>query len=241
MWRLVTIFFCIVVITACGQNKNYSTEASSEYYANNEDKFGFLVFDKSSVDSFFKKYSPFEFNNPVLQTGFQNLTHADKNLNKELEEFKRHTKEPTDAEYELASKVLNGEQTDSGSRYFKPSLNYFFFYQCLPNQLKYKWPQIQSGDFNFNVTFFNLLRTKCKSFDDHIYGDNGYWDENIRTVFGQEMFNEITSEKAKEIKKCINAEKAFSDSKLQPDKNIFILLLDSTIAERWRLFLVDSN
>jgi len=97
------------------------------------------------------------------------------------------------------------------------------------------------GDFEFNVTFFNRLRTNCKVFDKIIYGETGYWDKSIQSVFRHDIFNEITAENAKLIKNCVIKDTAFSDTRLKTDKDNFIYFLDQTIQNKWRLLLIDKN
>ena len=215
--------------------------ASSDYYTNNEDKFGFLVFDKQKVDTFFRKYSPIQFKNAKLDSSLKALSESKMyNVTGEIR-FSKHTRSPNPSDYELASEVLKSTTKNDGERYFGGSLNYLFFYECLPDTFENKWAQTSLGDFEFNVTFFNRLRTKCKVFDDHIYGNAGYWDKNINTVFQAIIYNEITADKAKLIKDCISQDTAFSDKRLQPDKDNFIYFLDQVIDEKWRLLLIDKN
>ena len=215
--------------------------ASSNYYTNNEDKFGFLIFDGEKVDTFFKEYSPIQFKNDKLDSSFRKLLNTDFTFEADRIKFNKHTRSPNASDYELAKNVLTATTDKDGEKYFGSSLNYLFFFECLPDEFQKKWTQTSLGDFEFNVTFFNLLRTKCKVFDDHIYGSIGYWDKDIKTVFQDRIYNEITASKAKLIKDCINQHTAFKDKRLQPDKDNFVLFLDLVINKSWRLFLIDKN
>ena len=69
----------------------------------------------------------------------------------------------------------------------------------------------------------------------------GYWDENIKKVFGEESYNEFTVDKAQLIRDCIRSDTAFADTRLQPDKDNFTFILDQVIARKWRLLLMDKN
>jgi hypothetical protein len=226
----------------CGQNQASMKHAPSDYYSNNEDKFGFLVFDKLQVDTFFLNYSPIEFNNGRLREACNNLLNFG-TINKEskIVDFSRNTRVPTSSDYELASDVLRATNEKDGEKYFYGSVKYLFFFNCLPNKFRYKWSQTLLGDFEFNVTFFNLIRTHCKVFDKTIYGDTGYCDENIQSVFEYDVLSEISVENARVIKDCIVNDAAFSDARIKSDKENFIMFLDKVVQKQWRLFLLDNN
>jgi hypothetical protein len=53
--------------------------------------------------------------------------------------------------------------------------------------------------------------------------------------------NEITAEKAKQIKDCIEKSESFNDSRFETDKVNFLEFLNNVIAGKWRLFLYDKN
>ena len=242
MRTLPIILLLTLVMFGCGQNQNHMEKASSNFYTNNEDHFGFLVFDKSQVDTFFEEYLPIQFQNVRIQKAFEKLQKADTaNFTTGTLKFSTHTNEPTFSDYDLAIKVLRATNEKNGEKYFPGSVTYLFFFNCLPTQFHNKWTQTRLGDFEFNVTFFNLLRTKCQVFDKHIYGDTGYWDKSIQQVFKHDIFNEITSENAQLIKNCISSDTAFNDDRLRTDKDNFILFLDKVIQNKWRLFLIDKN
>ncbi|WP_205573382.1 hypothetical protein, partial [Flavisolibacter nicotianae] len=241
MRTLPFILLLTLAMVSCGQNQNFMEYASSDYYTNNEDKFGFLVFDKEKVDTFFSEYSPPQFRNGKLDSCFKRLSESQSSVVTGEMRFSKHTRSPNISDYDLAGKVLAATTKNDGEKYFGSSLHYLFFFECLPDTFQKKWVQTSLGDFEFNVTFFNRLRTKCKVFDDHIYGNTGYWDKNIKTVFRDEIFNEITADKAKLIKNCINQDSAFNDKRLQPDRDNFIHFLDQVIQKKWRLLLIDKN
>lgn len=91
-----------------------------------------------------------------------------------------------------------------------------------------------------NLGFWYLIKRKW-TVSSHIYGDSGYWDKNIQVVFNEEVYNEITADKAKLIRDCIDQDKAFNDKRLQQDKDDFIYFLNQAVVEKWRLFLIDKN
>lgn len=242
--RVLLILLLLSVCTSCSENKAANSPMNTEpgYYSNNEDKFSFLVFDIEKVDSFFQKHNRLEPNSEELTNSFLQLTKtsemsADSAAEKK---YSKHTKKPDSSDSALAFELLKVAKSNS-REYFFPNLLHLFFYECLPEEFKNKWVQDVSGDFEFNVTFFNLLRTQCKAFNEHIFGSQGYWDESIRKVFGEFVINEITAQKAKEIKACINKAEVFNDSRLQADKQHFLEFLDNVIAGKWRLFLYDKN
>jgi len=98
------------------------------------------------------------------------------NFAKYNETFFRHTKRPQASDYELAKAVLQAAMGKGRKQYLQECINYLFFFKCLPDDFHNKWTQVQSGDFEFNVTFFSLLRTNCTVLNKDIYGDIGYWD-----------------------------------------------------------------
>ena len=225
------------------QSLPHVEHAASHYYSNNEDKFSFLVFDAHLVDSFFRTYQPIKEDNKALQQAFRNL--VDNMLATETksvdEAYAQHTDKPTPSKAAFAADILQATLKNDDENYFSASLSYLFYHHCLPSEWQYKWVQTQSGDFKFNVTFFNRLRLNCKIFDDHIYGNESYYDKNIETIFQGFIINEITAQKAAMIKDCILQSSAFDDKRLQTDKAHFITFLDNTITGNWRLFLLDKN
>jgi hypothetical protein len=222
---------------------SFVEDAASNYYKNNEDKFSFLVFDSKKIDSFLINYEGRTLGDIKLITAFDSLqTHSNiSSKNDFTDKYSSHTDDPKELDFKLASQVLKATSKEKNHEYFSHSLLYLYFHECLPNSLEYKWVQDFRGDFEFNVTFFNLLRTKCKTYDNHIYGSEGYWDENIRSVFGDFVMNEITAEKAKQIKDCIEKSESFNDSRFETDKVNFLEFLNNVIAGKWRLFLYDKN
>ena len=240
MQTLPILILFLLIMAGCGQNASYQEHAASDFFSNNEDKFGFLIFGKQKIDSFFKEYPTLDFNNAKIKNRLRKLI-VDDTIPKAINNFKSHTSEPTLSDFNLASNVIKAAISDSGHKYFDASVNYLFFYECLPDQFTNKWTQTRLGDFKFNVTFFNLMRTKCKIFDDHIYGNSGHWDDKIRKVFKADSFNEITSDKANEIKNCIVSETSFEDNRLLQDKTLFIAILDSVLEKKWRVLILDKN
>ncbi|MFT3680466.1 MAG: hypothetical protein QM791_09355 [Ferruginibacter sp.] len=101
--------------------------------------------------------------------------------------------------------------------------------------------QTTLGDFKLSATFFELLRSRCKIFSDHIYGSEGYWDKRLQLVFGNDINNEVRADAAEQIRACVLADTIFNRKSLQPSKDNFILLLDNVIKGEWRMLLHDSN
>ena len=222
---------------------SFVKDAASNYYKNNEDKFSFFVFDSKKIDSFLINYKGRSLQDTKLITAFDSLqTLSNINLKNDItNNYSSHTDNPRESDFKLASEVLRGTSKERNQEYFSHSLRYLFFYECLPAELGHKWVQDFRGDFEFNVTFFNLLRTKCKTFNNHTYGSEGYWDENIKKILGDFILNEITAEKAKQIKDCIEKNQSFNDSRFQIDKGNFLEFLNNVIAGKWQLFLHDKN
>ncbi len=238
--------FLIIVIGlmsfGCKQNQASIQLDSRDYYTNNEDSFGFLVFDRSLVDSFFKNYSPIKYKNDKLKNAVTKLLNLDTPiLLTGKNTFVKHSEEPEFSDYELATDVLEAINEKDGEKYFEACVNYLFFFDCLPNEFRYKWVQTQSGDFEFNATFFNYLRTQCALFDKIIYGQIGTWDKHVDSVFKHRIFNEITAENAVAIKGTILSDPIFNDLRFKADKENFISFLDKTAKKEWRLFLFDKN
>jgi hypothetical protein len=216
------------------------------FYNTNQDQFTFLVFKKNAVDNFFRKYKPLRFSNKILIQAFRDsllsqkfeIGRVDEN---HAEAFAKNTKQFGMSDFNLAKNVLNATLNNEGNKYFPGSLDYLFFYECLPQKFKYKWPQSTLGHFEFNSTFFALLRDKSKELDNLIYGEIGFWDKNIQMIFGEYTFNEITPEIAKNIKYTIISDKVFNDPRFASDRANFLEFLDNTITKEWRLILIDWN
>jgi hypothetical protein len=239
MRTIVVILLLTVIITHCGPQEPKMEQKAAEYFTNNEDKFGFLVFENARVDSFIEKYSLPQPDKERLADSYKNLLHAGSSPTVD-KKFGNHSTPPEESDHSLAKQVLDAAAHDE-EKYFTAGLHYLFFYECLPPGFQYKWTQTYGGDFQFNVTFFRLLREKCKVFEDHLTNNIFHWDENMEAVFDQQQFNEITSANAALIKDCIVKDPAFSDKRLQADRDDFIFFLDAVIEKKWRLFVVDNN
>jgi hypothetical protein len=239
MRPLFILFFMVLIFSCCGQHTPHIERTAADYYTDNEDKFAFMVLDKAAVDSFFTAYSPLQAGNLKLKHALKELLKGDSNRVIIDSEFARHTTPPGSSDFEFAMNIVKTTSEKNEKQYFSSGMHYLFFYKCLPARFHYKWVQSLSGDFEFNVTFFNRLRTKCKVFEEHITGQTGYHDEKMALII--EGYNEITPDKAAIIKECILKDSAFNDKRLQPDKDHFLLFLDKVIANQWRLFLFDNN
>jgi hypothetical protein len=242
--RTLSIITTILTFSVfgCGQNQTFMEHAASDFYSNNEDHFGFLIFDKAKIDTFFKEYSPITLQNDKIKNAFMELQNTYINtIGADTIDWSKHTDKPEPTDYELAKSALKATNGKDGENYFEGSFSYLFFFDCLPNEFQNKWVQTRSGNFEFNVTFFNRLRTKCTVFDEIIYGQTGHWDNNIKSVFKHDIFNEIKKGNAQQIKDCILQDTSFSDNRLKADKDNFIMFLDMVIQDKWRLFLLDKN
>jgi len=220
-------------------------QSESQYFNFNQTQFTFLVFDKSAVDTFFKTYQPFHFRNEKLKKAFadsllvQNFDYVQMaRFEKETKEFSTNTDQPDTSDFNLAINVLKATLENSGAKYFSGSLHYLFFYDCLPLKFKHKWTQSTLGHFEFNASFFALLRDKSKELDDLIYGNIGQWDEDIKSIFGEYIFNEINSETANKIRSTILNDTAFNDERFSTDKANFLEFLGKTVNKEWGLFLL---
>lgn len=214
-----------------------------EFYDNNQDQFTFLVFDKSKVDTFMSKYEPLKFSNPVIKQELIKLTELifDNKTKTNFRSFINNSKTPDTSDFNLAMNVIKATYDKDGEKYFHGSISYSFFYNCLPESFQDKWTQTTLGDFRFNSTFFSILRDKSEIIDKMIYGEIGYWDDKLKTIFGEHIFNEITSDQAKRIKLIILNDKSFDDNRFRTDRDNFIYFLDKTINNEWRLLLTDWN
>lgn len=216
----------------------------AEFHNTNQDQFTFLVFDRASADTFFAKYRPLSHSNETLRAALRDklLTQSfegNKRLEEELESFHKNTEPLDTSNFNLAVNVLNSTLKQGGEKYFSGSLHYLFFYYCLPQKFRHKWSQSTLGHFEFNATFFDRLREKSKEFDNLIYGEEGYWDENMKFIFGEYIFNEITPEVAEKIKQAIVKDTGFNDQRFALDKVNFLEFLNKTITREWRLVLID--
>ncbi len=214
-----------------------------EFYDGNQDQFTFLVLDKSKVDTFMSRYEPLDFSNTLIKADLLTLinTDFDNSLSNNYASFAKNTKLPDASNIELAKNVIKATYEENGESYFSGSLEYLFFNKCLPEGFQNKWTQAFLGDFRFNATFFAILRDKCATIDQMIYGDTGYWDKKLDPIFGEFIFNEITPDKAKQIKELIEQEESFNDIRFSVDRDNFIYFLDKTINNEWRLILRDWN
>jgi hypothetical protein len=216
--------------------------STPDYYPTNEDKFGFLVFDKKSIDTFLAQYSMLETMDIKFIEAFKILQNRASSAIEEgtANPYANHANAPESSNADLTYKVLDAVLTNSEEKYFSPALRYLFFYQCLPKEFQYKWLQTFLGDFQFNVTFFRRLRYNSKNFD-HICCGEGYRDKDISKIWGDWDPNEIVAEKAKDIKASILQSEDFNDRRFQIDKEHFLEFLDNVITGKWRLFLLDWN
>jgi hypothetical protein len=209
----------------------------------NQEQFTFLVFDKMKVDTFMSKFDPLNGSNSLIKEELLKLKARQfESTNNQVDRsFKTNTKEPDTSDWNIAMEVINAAYDKDGEKHFTSCLGYLFFYKCLPDRFQNKWTQTISGDFRFNVVFFALLRDKSQVIDKMIYSEMGYYDEKLQPVFGEHIFNEITSDRAKEIKEIILNDKSFDDIMFKTDRDNFIYFLDKTISGEWRLILTDWN
>lgn len=154
-----------VTLFSCGQSNMKTNEI--KFYDNNQDQFTFLVFDKSKVDTFMSKYEPLKFSNPVIKQDLIKLTEVKFNNNTKtnFRSFINNSKTPETSDFHLAMNVIKATYDNDGEKYFDGSLNYLFFYNCLPDSFQNKWIQTWLGDFRFNTTFFSVLRDKSEIID----------------------------------------------------------------------------
>ncbi|GGD32777.1 hypothetical protein GCM10011343_23550 [Flavobacterium orientale] len=224
-------------MNSCAQNE--------AYYDTKQDQFTFIVLNKNSVDDFFKNNKELNFNNPELKKmiidSLYNGTNNER-INIKNYDFLKNTKEPNQYEYQLSQNVIKATYFENQEEYFTGSLDYFFYFKCLPKEFKYKWTQTSLGNFQFNSTFFSILRDNSPELDKIIYGDIGNYDENLKKIFQDPLiFNEITPENAKKMKQTILSNVKFNDKRFKQDKLNFLYFLNQTIEEKWRLILIDWN
>jgi hypothetical protein len=241
MRPLPYIMLIAVTMFSCGQSAMKTNEI--EFYDNNQDQFTFLVFDKSKVDAFVSRYETLDYSNTIIKQDILSLKNCnfDNSISSDYSSFTKNLKKPDTSDFNLAMSVIKATYDKNGEEYFHGSLDYLFFYHCLPNGLQNKWTQTISGDFRFNATFFAILRDKSEIVDKMIYGEIGHWDNKLKPIFGEHIFNEITPDKAKQIKELIEKDNSFNDLRFRVDRDNFIYFLDKTINNEWRLILTDWN
>lgn len=242
---LVVIIFSLL-FSSCEHTTAVTMENQIIFYNTNQDQFTFLVFNKNAVDIFSRKYKPLLFSNKKLHEAFKDsLLCQDFDDNKKRESyiksFSRNTAQLNVSDFNLAKNVLNATLNNEGQEYFSGSLSYLFFNECLPQKFKCKWSQSTLGHFEFNSTFFALLRDKSKELDGLIYGEIGLWNKDMEAIFGEYTFNEITPDIARKIKQTILDNKEFDDQRFIADRTNFIEFLDQTISREWRMVLIDWN
>jgi hypothetical protein len=237
-----------VLVASCGAHKQQLNAATGNAAPGiTQDKFGFIVIDKKSCDSFFAQNKPLNIHNQRLTEHFKALREEVSNTSAQAikqsinDSFSYNTRVQDTGDFKQAAKVLSAALDTGGAKYFYDATQYLFFYSCLPREFAYKWPQTILGDFRFDADLFALLRTNSKTFDDLIYGNKGYWDRNFEALLGEFVFNEITVESAIEIKKNITGNSIFNKANFAADKTVFLKFLDKVISGEWRLLLLDWN
>lgn len=216
---------------------------SIKFSKDHELQFTFMVFDKSNMETFFKRYEHFKAENKHFKNDIEQLkkpNYSDEIIGR-FKSFKQHSDSPNFEDFEIAIDDLNRTYYESDEEYFEFCIQYVFFKQCLPKEIQNKWTQTIEGAFKFNYTFMSLLREKCKIIDQMIYGEIGYWDKKLEPIFFEHIINEITPERAKKIKEILMKDVIFNDIHIRTDRDNFIYLLDQTINEKWRLILSDWN
>jgi hypothetical protein len=238
----LSILFLLTLLVSCEKKK-------VEYYENNQDQFTFLILDEQKVKTFFERNKDLSFQNPSIKKTIQDSlvinnysAVLEKNAEKNILKFSKNLSKPTKEDFELSQKVINSALHENNEEYFSACIDYLFFYQCLPKELKHKWTQSSLGHFEFNSTFFSILRDNSKELDKLIYGDIGNWDKNLEKIFQEPLiFNEITPEIAIKIKQTILTNDEFNDERFKQDKLNFLQLLENTSRKKWRLILIDWN
>lgn len=241
MRQLLKIVIITMTVVSCGRSSMNTDEM--EFYDLNQEQFTFLVFDKSKVDTFILRYEPLNYSNTVIRQDILSLTkiNFDNSISKDYSSFIKNSKLLDSSDFNQAMDVIKAAYGQNGEEYFHGSLEYLFFYKCLPLGFQNKWTQTISGDFRFNATFFAILRDKSEVIDKMIYEEIGHWDSKLKPIFGEHIFNEITPDKAKQIKEIIVTDKSFDDFRFKTDRDNFIYFLDKTISGEWRLILTDWN
>lgn len=208
-----------------------------------QDQFTFIVLDKKAADSFFVHYKPVDINNRLLKKEFagllQEATSKPFNTQNNNDSFYTFSTAPSVSDYKSVAFELKATLDTGGIKYLPGSLDYLFFYTCLPQPFKYKWVQSLLGNFKFGTTFFSLLRSNSKTLDSIIYGDIGYWNKDLEELWEGLIFNEITPSMANSIKKDIISNRLFDNGMFVRDRAIFISFLNKVISGEWRLMLID--
>lgn len=241
MKPLFYLLFILISLGSCIQTASKNEDTT--FYNTHEDKFTFLVFDKAKVDTFLSKFEPLKYSNAALKQELILLSKIklDTSSTAHINSFIKNTTSPDSSDYKLAIDVINATYNKDGEEYFQGSLNYLFFYNCLPTEFKIKWTQTWLGDFQFNSHFFEILRKKSEIIDKIIYGEISQHDSQLLPIFEGFIFNEINSEQAQQIKQLIENDKSFDDPRFKTDRDNFIYFLDKTSKNEWRLILKDCN
>lgn len=217
-----------------------------KFYYTTQNQFTFIVLNKNSVKEFFEKNKVLNSKNSELKKmildSLFNQKEKYQTISNETINFSKNTKKPNKDEYELSQEIIKATYFENEEKYFSGCLDYLFYYKCLPKEFQYKWTQTSLGHFEFNSTFFSILRDNSTELDKLIYGDIGNYDENLKKVFEEPLiFNEITPELAKNIKQTILSNEKFNDKRFEQDKLNFLLFLNKTIENKWRMILIDWN
>jgi hypothetical protein len=244
VFATATWFLFLFLLSGCEQTIRSKAAAKIAAVNPNQTQFTFLVFDNSSVETFFKKYQPLASTNISLTKALQDsLMHQNFQENliaeKNIAELSRNTSVIDSGNFNLALRILKAGAEGKNEKYFSACANYQFFYECLPKQFQCKWSQSTQGHFEFNGIFFALLREKSKELDDLIYGNNGLWQSDMKTFFGDYIFNEISPSTAQKIKNTIMTDEAFNDNRFSFDRALFLTFLDHTISNKWRMIMID--
>lgn len=243
---LISVLFALVSACFPSVQPYKPVDWMHEYYDVNQDQFTFIVLDKKSCDSFNRKYAPLTFQNASIINAFRDtllnlpfLPEADSTIPKSLFNYSNNTTMPDTNSFSLAHEVINAVVQHNKNDYFQPSLQYLFFYECLPTEIKYKWHQTVLGGFEFNTTFFNRLRLCDTTFDKLCYGESWNVDPQLSPGFAGFTYNEISVMNAKSMKTVIETDTAFGDPRMSYDKEVFLPILDSVANNKWRLIILN--
>ena len=243
----IIILFCTTFSCSGQQDKKMNQKDTIEYFNINQTQFTFLVFEKSKIDSFFNSFSNFKSSNKKLVDEIKLLrqikfeTNNEINVDRTIKNYDGNSEEPDTSSFGLAMNVLSSIEDSTIEEYFTANIDYLFFRKCLPDEFNYKWHQSTLGHFEFNATFFAYLRENSKALDELIYGERGFWDEKLKIIFGEYIFNEINEETAIEIKNVIISNPIFEDMRFENDKLIMTKFLNQVIDKKWRMILIDWN
>ena len=237
--KITIILIQILFLISCNQKRE-------KFYYTTQNQFTFIVLNKNSVKEFFEKNKVLNSKNSELKKmildSLFNQKEKYQTISNETINFSKNTKKPNKDEYELSQEIIKATYFENEEKYFSGCLDYLFYYKCLPKEFQYKWTQTSLGHFEFNSTFFSILRDNSTELDKLIYGDIGNYDENLKKVFEEPLiFNEITPELAKNIKQTILSNEKFNDKRFEQDKLNFLLFLNKTIENKWRMILIDWN